>query len=348
MTNTKKKLLKKIGPAIDTFTALNTRVVVLEKIAGVTDKQWARQFFEAHWPQWYGKRLPPSTKISSALEHQNIMVARQERFIIGFRFSSPPHKKIVAHFNFSKHKIQAPPLKAVYDQDQSLISRPLGSFMGGQMLVREFSPGTSFHQIIKKGNLKSAHLKAVAKTLHQLHRVKTFSLFPKKNPILKFLTANLKRNARLNPALYPILASFAKTSVRVINESAGKTPVLCHGDASPSNIIFSGNKAQLIDWDLAHQNEPVYDLAYLSAHLVDTMTIKEVSPRKITTAKNTLLKAYRSKFSQKRFLAWEALILTVIVDHLLQSYCYDHLKSRMDFMLKMAEEDLFLCEKIKG
>ena len=214
--------------------------------------------------------------------------------------------------------------------------------------MREFSPGKSLHKIIKKGELTNTHLKAAAELFHQLHQIKNFSAFPSKNPILEFLSVNLKRSKRLNPVLYPILEDLRKRSMKVIKKSERKSITLCHGDLTPSNIIFDNKKAQLIDWDLAHKNEPVYDLAYFSAHLVDTMTIKEVSERKILAARNAFLKAYHASFSKKRFLAWETLTLVVATDHLLQSYCYDHMKKRIDFMLKMAEQSILLCEKIKS
>ena len=334
--------LRSRSSAVDEFTASNTRTIVLVKIAEFTDKEWAGNFFKKNWPRWYGKEFPSSADIIPELEHQNIMVSGQERFNIGFTFSEPSLAKIIAHIDFNRHNIKAGPLKKINEQNRKLMPRPLDYFPKHLMLVREFFPGESLHLIIKNCNLTRRHLEMTAGILRQLHSIKEYSSFSKRNPLLKFLFANLKRSKRLNLALYPILNGIIKTAFGALDKLPKGPVALCHGDLAPSNVIIAKNETRLIDWDLAHQNDPTYDLAYFSAHLAETMTIKEISEQKVYDARNLFLEAYSSDFSKKRFLAWEALMLAVIVDHLLQSYCYDHLKERMDFMMTMARKNLAL------
>lgn len=43
---------------------------------------------------------------------------------------------------------------------------------------------------------------------------------------------------------------------------------LVHGDFSPKNVLAAGNKVCVLDWEVAHYGDPVFDLAFLQAHLV--------------------------------------------------------------------------------
>lgn len=43
---------------------------------------------------------------------------------------------------------------------------------------------------------------------------------------------------------------------------------LVHGDYSPKNVLASGPTAWVIDWEVAHFGNPVFDLAFMLAHLM--------------------------------------------------------------------------------
>jgi hypothetical protein len=43
---------------------------------------------------------------------------------------------------------------------------------------------------------------------------------------------------------------------------------LVHGDFSPKNVLADGNQICVLDWEVAHYGDPVFDLAFLQAHLV--------------------------------------------------------------------------------
>jgi 5-methylthioribose kinase len=43
---------------------------------------------------------------------------------------------------------------------------------------------------------------------------------------------------------------------------------LVHGDFSPKNILADGGRLWVLDWEVAHLGNPVFDLAFLVAHLV--------------------------------------------------------------------------------
>ncbi|MGE0871099.1 MAG: phosphotransferase [Kofleriaceae bacterium] len=43
--------------------------------------------------------------------------------------------------------------------------------------------------------------------------------------------------------------------------------VLSHNDVNPSNVVYDGERMQLIDWDVAGRNDPFYDLAAIAVFL---------------------------------------------------------------------------------
>jgi hypothetical protein len=43
---------------------------------------------------------------------------------------------------------------------------------------------------------------------------------------------------------------------------------LVHGDFSPKNVLADGSQICVLDWEVAHYGDPVFDLAFLQAHLM--------------------------------------------------------------------------------
>lgn len=43
---------------------------------------------------------------------------------------------------------------------------------------------------------------------------------------------------------------------------------LVHGDFSPKNVLADGPQVRVLDWEVAHLGNPVFDVAFLMAHLV--------------------------------------------------------------------------------
>jgi phosphotransferase family enzyme len=76
---------------------------------------------------------------------------------------------------------------------------------------------------------------------------------------------------RIDP-FHRVVARRHPTLARRIDELADSllTERLClvHGDFSPKNVLAAGNKVCVLDWEVAHYGDPVFDLAFLQAHLV--------------------------------------------------------------------------------
>jgi hypothetical protein len=64
-----------------------------------------------------------------------------------------------------------------------------------------------------------------------------------------------------HPALADCLGELA-------NELLATQWCLVHGDFSPKNILADGARISVVDWEVAHCGDPVFDLAFLTAHLL--------------------------------------------------------------------------------
>lgn len=67
--------------------------------------------------------------------------------------------------------------------------------------------------------------------------------------------------ARAHPALGPQLEEAARDLLR-------SPRCLVHGDLSPKNVLVCGPRAVVLDCEVAHFGDPVFDLAFLLHHLV--------------------------------------------------------------------------------
>jgi 5-methylthioribose kinase len=70
-----------------------------------------------------------------------------------------------------------------------------------------------------------------------------------------------RRIAERHPDLEPAIHAVAEELL------AGQT-CLVHGDFSPKNVLVGDHELWVLDWEVAHVGDPVFDLAYLLCHLV--------------------------------------------------------------------------------
>jgi 5-methylthioribose kinase len=67
--------------------------------------------------------------------------------------------------------------------------------------------------------------------------------------------------ARAHPDLAATIGDLAE---RLLSD-----PVcLVHGDFSPKNVLTDGKRVWVLDWEVAHYGDPVFDLAFLLSHLL--------------------------------------------------------------------------------
>ncbi len=70
----------------------------------------------------------------------------------------------------------------------------------------------------------------------------------------------------LNACLPDDLAELVEDARRLSRSLVPFTPVLCHNDLLPANVLDDGDRVWLVDWEYAGVGHPLFDLAGLSAN----------------------------------------------------------------------------------
>ena len=102
----------------------------------------------------------------------------------------------------------------------------------------------------------------------------TWHNFGEKNPEakIKFMEDSLFEQLRIDPFYRFVAAKNPQLEVairKLINELEGDKTTIVHGDFSPKNIMASMNDdIYILDFEVTHVGNPVFDLAFLIAHLV--------------------------------------------------------------------------------
>ncbi|MFM8868925.1 MAG: phosphotransferase [Candidatus Nanopelagicus sp.] len=89
---------------------------------------------------------------------------------------------------------------------------------------------------------------------------------------LKFMEDSLFEQLRIDP-FYRFVATknpqIEVTIRKLINELEGDKTTVVHGDFSPKNIMVATNDdIYILDFEVTHVGNPVFDLAFLTAHLL--------------------------------------------------------------------------------
>jgi tRNA A-37 threonylcarbamoyl transferase component Bud32 len=78
------------------------------------------------------------------------------------------------------------------------------------------------------------------------------------------------RQLRIDPFHHRIAErhpDLAPSILAVAEDLLGPAHTLVHGDFSPKNVLVGENGLWVLDWEVAHAGDPVFDLAYLVCHL---------------------------------------------------------------------------------
>lgn len=87
--------------------------------------------------------------------------------------------------------------------------------------------------------------------------------------------ANFDRDAfvqlRIDPFHRTVEAAHPDLAARIeitVTDLLGPPQCLVHGDFSPKNILADDERVCVLDWEVAHAGDPVFDLAFLVTHLM--------------------------------------------------------------------------------
>jgi aminoglycoside phosphotransferase (APT) family kinase protein len=103
----------------------------------------------------------------------------------------------------------------------------------------------------------------------------TFPMLGDGRDLIGLLLAEQARSGVIAPGLLDRHAE-ALAKVRAIRpwDATALTP--SHNDPNPRNLISDGQRLWLIDWELAFQNDPLFDLAIISTELADTPALQTI------------------------------------------------------------------------
>lgn len=115
----------------------------------------------------------------------------------------------------------------------------------------------------------------------------------------KFMEGELFEQLRVSPFYRAVVAKNPNLQTVInslIEEITTEKIALVHGDFSPKNILATSNHSPIVlDFEVAHTGNPVFDLAFVSAHLL-CKTIRTQSPAEkaaITKTALNFLSSYR-------------------------------------------------------
>jgi 5-methylthioribose kinase len=154
---------------------------------------------------------------------------------------------------------------------------------------------TNWKQDMLEGHIHPEMGEKLGKILAQWHNATYVDAAIK----AKFMEGELFEQLRVSP-FYRAVAAKNPNLQQVINslidEITTEKIALVHGDFSPKNILATSNNSPIVlDFEVAHTGNPVFDLAFVSAHLLcKTIRTSNIAEKEalIATATN-FLNSYR-------------------------------------------------------
>ncbi|GAA5092227.1 aminoglycoside phosphotransferase family protein [Microbacterium yannicii] len=97
--------------------------------------------------------------------------------------------------------------------------------------------------------------------------------------------------AERNPEAAPVIAT-------LVERMAGTRVALVHGDFSPKNVLAQpadGGGLWVIDWEVAHTGDPVFDVAFLLHHLICKIIVRPDRRHELMTTAENFVQSYSDR-----------------------------------------------------
>jgi 5-methylthioribose kinase len=97
--------------------------------------------------------------------------------------------------------------------------------------------------------------------------------------------------AERNPAAEPVIAT-------LVERLAATRVALVHGDFSPKNVLAEplvGGGLWVIDWEVAHTGDPVFDVAFLLHHLICKILVRPDRREELIATAESFLQTYSDR-----------------------------------------------------
>ena len=197
------------------------------------------------------------------------------------------------------------------------------------------------------------------------HTLATWHNFGRSSEVArkKFSEDLLFEQLRITPFYGTVAGKNPKLSPKImslVDELMSEKTTLVHGDFSPKNIMIGQERdVYILDYEVTHTGNPVFDLAFLTAHLL-CKYFREEDPDKRDRLRQTahdFLKAYdaQSEIAHAPSLAWHTALIALArvegtslvnyldesAQHLLANHCKGALSREVPInLLQLFAEEL--------
>ena len=121
---------------------------------------------------------------------------------------------------------------------------------------------------------RAAVVRGLGGLVAQVQAVPPFPMLGGGEDVVAWLLRQLAASGVFAPGLLDRPAE-ALARVRAVRPWDLASLVPSHNDPNPRNLISDGRRLWLIDWELACQNDPLFDLAIISTDLADTPALRD-------------------------------------------------------------------------
>ena len=203
-------------------------------------------------------------------------------------YADPARNRYEVAYLQRVREIVAESVPAVFSHSET------GGYFTMELLGSEF---LNWKSLMLRGHFETDHAKTAGNILGKIHCHTWADADARAN----FDTTDGFQDLRLEPYLLATAAKHAELNDRIIAEAdriRDSRQCLVHGDFSPKNLLFCGQRMMILDCEVAWFGDAAFDVAFLLNHLV-------VKSLHVTSHRESCLKmvaiawrAYRSEMAE--------------------------------------------------
>jgi aminoglycoside phosphotransferase (APT) family kinase protein len=181
----------------------------------------------------------------------------------------------------------------------------------GQLVLEHAPPGwRDWRSQLLGGSVETGTARRLGELLSRWHHVTAGRALPRFESLDPFVQLRIDPFHRTVAVRHPDLADRVD---RVARRLLGARVCLVHGDFSPKNVLTGGDGLWVIDWEVAHIGDPVFDVAFLCTHLLLKAVHRPVDAERYRAAASGFLTAY-GELDEAALVAGTGCLLVARVD----------------------------------
>lgn len=154
-------------------------------------------------------------------------------------------------------------------------------------LVMRHVPGVPWKDLLMRGDIEVSVARRIGQTLGHIHQLDPAGF----HDPARFDELRIEPYLRTAAAALP---RFADDLNRVAERLLRSRTALVHGDFSPKNVLVHGEDVVVLDWEVAHAGEPLFDVAFLLTHLICKAVVMPDHTERLESCATQFLDAYQA------------------------------------------------------